>query len=408
MRILQVNCVYKKGSTGKIVYDHHTELLKRGVQSIVAYVNGPKVQEQGVYKISNLVFQKFSALRARITGLMYGGCVLQTRRLISLIKKQKPDIVHLHCINGYTANIYKLIEWLKNNHVKTVLTQHAEFLYTANCGYAYECEKWKTGCGNCTCCKKATNSWFFDGTHKSWKKMKQAFNGFDELIVTSVSPWLMDRAKQSPILSDKRHEVVYNGLDGEVFSRRDGNGLKETLGIKNEKIVFHATSEFSADPSHRKGGYYVLKLAERFKQDGVRFIVAGNCNLQVENVPENVTLLGRIDDQKMLAEYYALADVTLLTSARETFSMICAESLCCGTPVVGFKAGAPEQISLAEHSKFVEYGDVDGLATELEYILNENMTGSQRVRISEAAKACYAKESMTAQYYNIYETLMKQ
>ena len=39
--------------------------------------------------------------------------------------------------------------------------------------------------------------------------------------------------------------------------------------------------------------------------------------------------------------------------------MVTAESLCCGTPVVGFKAGAPEQIAIKEFSEFVEYGDLN-------------------------------------------------
>ena len=54
----------------------------------------------------------------------------------------------------------------------------------------------------------------------------------------------------------------------------------------------------------------------------------------------------QVEDQSELAAFYSLADVTLLTSEKETFSMVCAESLCCGTPVVGFQAGAPEGISL--------------------------------------------------------------
>ena len=50
-------------------------------------------------------------------------------------------------------------------------------------------------------------------TNKSWVKMEEAFSGFDNLIVTSVSPWLEKRAKQSPILGDKIHYTVLNGIE---------------------------------------------------------------------------------------------------------------------------------------------------------------------------------------------------
>lgn len=50
--------------------------------------------------------------------------------------------------------------------------------------------------------------------------------------------------------------------------------------------------------------------------------------------------------------------------------MVTAESLCCGTPVVGFKAGAPEQIAIKEFSEFVEYGDLNSLYNKMLVILD--------------------------------------
>ena len=201
MKVLQVNCVYKKGSTGKIVHDIHTELEKRGIESVVCYGRGARIREPHVYKTCPEWYSKLQNLLSRFTGLMYGGCLFSTAKLIRTIKKEKPDIVHLHCINGYFVNIYRLVTWLKRSGIKTVLTLHAEFMHTANCGYALDCEKWKSGCGKCPRLRRETKSFLFDRTHASWRKMKKAFEGFGEdLIITSVSPWLMERAQDSPIL----------------------------------------------------------------------------------------------------------------------------------------------------------------------------------------------------------------
>lgn len=403
MKILQVNCVYNKGSTGKIVADVHTALKEKGVESLVCYGRGEKVREDGVTKTCGELYSNLNHFWTYLNGIMYGGCLLSTNRLISVIKKEKPDIVHLHCINGYFVNIYRIVSWLKKHRIKTVLTLHAEFMYTANCGHALECEKWKTGCGNCSRYKAETKSLFFDRTHISWQKMEKAFQGFDEdLIVTSVSPWLMQRAKQSPILADKEHTVVLNGLDTEVFRYTDPEPLRKKHGLTDEKIIFHATPSFNLDPGHIKGGYYVNALAKQLIDQNVKVFVAGPYPEKIE-VAENVILLGRISDQSTLAQYYSLADLTLLTSKKETFSMVTAESLACGTPVVGFQAGAPEQITIPEYSEFVPYGDIDALCCASEKQLSENR---DKVVISQLAAYKYSKEKMTEDYYAVYLRLL--
>lgn len=399
MKVLQVNCVYKTGSTGKIVADIHTELLKNGHESIVCYGRGEKPNEPNVYKTCGEFYGKINALRSRLTGIMYAGCRISTHKLISIIKKEKPNVVHLHCLNGNFVNIFKLISWLKKSGTKTVLTLHAEFMHTANCGNALDCEKWKTGCGNCPRLKKETRSIFRDETHSSWKKMKKAFDGFnDNLVVASVSPWLMERAKQSPFLKDKRHVVVYNGLDTDAFRYYETKDLKEKHGITSEKIIFHATPKFNNQPNSVKGGYYVLQLAEKMKDENVKFFVAGNYDKSID-IPSNVRMLGRIENRQELARYYSMADITLLASRSETFSMICAESLCCGTPVVGFKAGAPEQISLPEYSEFVEYGNVEKLYNSVHKMLEKSLNKSE---IFNIAKETYSKETMFEKYLSIY------
>ena len=402
MKVLQVNCVYNKGSTGKIVYDIHTELLKNNEESVVCYGRGAKLKEPNIYKTCGELYSKLNNVWARITGLMYGGLYFSTKKLISVIKKEKPDVVHVHCINGYFVNIYRFMDWLKKSGINTVLTLHAEFMHTANCGHAFDCEKWRTGCGRCPRFKKETRSILFDRTNMSWKKMKAAFDGFDHLSVVSVSPWLKARAETSPILLGKQHSVVLNGVNTEVFKRYDVQDLRNKHGLGNKKVIFYATPNFVTDIHHIKGGYYLIELAERMKNEDAVFIVAGNYPKML-TVPSNVILLGRLTDQTELARYYAMADMTLLTSKRETFSMVTAESLCCGTPVVGFKAGAPEQIALEEYSEFVEFGDLEALEETLRRRMR--LSEADADTLAELAKRKYAKSVMLDNYMKIYKTV---
>lgn len=117
-----------------------------------------------------------------------------------------------------------------------------------------------------------------------------------------------------------------------------------------------------------------------------------------------MTALGRVEDQELLARYYSMADASILTSKRETFSMVTAESLCCGTPVVGFEAGGPESIALPEFSRFVPEGDVEALRKALLAMLERPI---DRERLAGEAQKCYSSKRMTREYIAIYRELTK-
>ena len=231
--------------------------------------------------------------------------------------------------------------------------------------------------------------------------MRKAFDGFENLKIASVSPWLMERAKQSPILGKLDHTVVFNGVDTAVFRPYDTQELRKQHDLADKKVIFYATAEFSTDPMHMKGGYYALEIAKRLP-DITMIVAAGRCTEEIE-WPKNVIYLGRISDQKLLAQYYAMADVCLLTSMRETFSMPTAESMCCGTPVIGFEAGAPETIALAQHSCFVKHGDLDAL----EQALSKQLETTKNLTISADAEKRYAKKVMAQNYIALYKDLTR-
>ena len=135
----------------------------------------------------------------------------------------------------------------------------------------------------------------------------------------------------------------------------------------------------------------------------VEFVVAGKADENME-LPDNITLLGKISDQKVLAQWYQKASATLMVSKRETFSMPCAESLCCGTPVVGFKAGAPEMISLPQYSEFVEFGDVQLLEKTLQKWLTRD--DLDREMIAQDAARIYSAQAMNENFLEVYRRIL--
>jgi glycosyltransferase involved in cell wall biosynthesis len=196
--------------------------------------------------------------------------------------------------------------------------------------------------------------------------------------------------------------VVLNGLDTAIFRPySNADALRAELGVGLSKMIFHATPMFTNDPNHIKGGYYILRVAEEFLARGIdaKFVIAGDYPDNL-TVPPNVILLGRVADQTRLAMLYAAADLTILASKRETFSMIVAESLSCGTPVVGFEAGAPEQITISAYSRFVEYGNVEALCTAACEMLDADY---DRASIAKAGMQKYDKGEMVHRYIEIYK-----
>ena len=125
-------------------------------------------------------------------------------------------------------------------------------------------------------------------------------------------------------------------------------------------------------------------------------------------MPENLIVLGDIPSRDKLAQYYSAADLCVITSKRETFSMPVAEALACGTPIVGFKAGGPESISIDEYSEFVDYGDIDSL----ERIIREKWLNAKEYlsveAVSKEASEKFSYEKMAEEFLNIYKVVIER
>lgn len=321
MKILQVNCVYRKGSTGKIVYDIHTELQIRGIESVICYGRGDRMEEQNVYKFCSETEANISHLYANLGGLQYASAPFATWHLERIIIKEKPDIVHLHCINGFCVNIYQLLRFLAKSKIKTIVTHHAEFFYTGNCGHSLFCKKWMTneGCNSCHDLRAATGSRTIDNTHRSWKLMREAFDSFDEdkLHFTAVSPWVVERSMMSNVLKRYPCTCVMNGVDTSVFHNvKDAmDTLQNKFPIGNKDFVLHVTAFFSTNEKSLKGGRYIVQLARMMPEQ--LFVVVASEVLDIDNLPSNILLWGRANGQKELAALYSVAKATVNSGLRK-------------------------------------------------------------------------------------------
>lgn len=400
MKILLLNCVYKQGSTGKIIASLHEGLTERGYTSFVFYGTGIDVCEKNVRKICRPVEHYLNALLSRITGIPFGGIYVSNRKVRKFVLNEKPDVVHIHCINGSMINIYDLLSFLGKNGIKTVVTLHAEFFHTGSCSHAFDCKKWIDGCYSCNTYKDFLPSYFFDKSKEAWSKMETAFSSFKkgDIVITSVSPWLMNRAKQSKFLGRFENVYVPNGVDTKVFKT-------QPVTKKMRPVVLFVTPHFTPNnPLDQKGGKYLIEIA-RLCKNYVFKIVASKSSFSSGQLPPNVSFHGKASSQDQLCTLYNEADVTLVLSKRETFSMVTAESLCCGTPVVGFKAGGPESIAISKYSKFVDYGNINEIIKALRKVIENNYDSRE---IETVATDKYSFNTVTQLYINEYKKLKNE
>ncbi len=408
MRVMHINAS-DIGSTGSIVMHICNESAKRGWNSDFVF---PRKHREDYKNVTpHAVTMRFEqGIYRRIYFLMgfhYGFAPLSTTKILRLINVQKPDVVHLHCINCAVVNIYRLLKILKKQQIPTVITHHAEFFYTGNCPHAYECDRWLNGCGKCPRRYIATDSKLFDVTSIAWKWMKRSFSGFNNIYGVAVSPWLLNRAVRSPIMEGIPHTTILNGVDTNAFfpQPEEARKLRHELHIsRDRKIVLHVTAHFDDTDELSKGGKYLVELARMMRNEPVEFLVVGT-NAIHGTLPDNVRIIGRVASPQELSIFYSLADVCVITSHRETFGMVVAESLCSGTPVVGFTAGGPESIALSDYTSFVQFGDVDALQKELMIKWLCYKTSSNQYEIAKAADNVYNDNRMAVAYCDLYERM---
>jgi glycosyltransferase involved in cell wall biosynthesis len=317
---------------------------------------------------------------------------MATWKLLRFIDEFAPDVVHIHELHAYFVNIAPLMAYLKKKKIKTIWTFHCEFMYTGKCGHAYDCNEWLKECGNCPYLRDYPSSLLFDHTRSMFHEKRRLLEDFEQVTIVTPSEWLAGRVRQS-FLGKKNITVIPNGVDTNVFCPRDTSPLRSKY--KTQKAVVHVTPNFG---DKRKGGHYILELARRMPD--VAFFVVGN-KKPVQNLPPNVQAVGRTENQAQLAEWYSFADVSVITSERENFPTVCLESLCCGTPIVGFAGGGTSETAPEGYGIFAPYADLPILESALHRALNGELR--KKADCAEFGRAKYAKEEMIRHYLELYQ-----
>ena len=400
MKVLQINCVYGEGSTGRITRVIQEGLVTSGADGVVICGRrGPK-EDSKIYSMISEGRGKLNKLWSMITGVPFGGCFITTQRIKKIIRREQPDVVHLQCINGHFCNIFRLLEFLKASGIPTVLTLHAEFMYTASCSHAGPCDQFITGCKQCPVRKSGLHSLVFDRTSHSWQRMHRIYKDWDQLKVVACSDWIAGRAGKSGEMGKRDIRVLRNGIDNtSVFYPREKarQMILEKYSLpQDKKLVLFVSPGFSS----LKGFDLLLELAEKCKDDPMHFVLVGGA---YEGREPNLTSLGKIADANLLAQMYSAADALVICSRNDTYPTVCLEANSCGTGVVGFDVGGVKETICPGMGTVVPFGDTDAMRKALLEWSEQKPSGET----VEKARTRHSQQRMVREYLQLYQELIR-
>jgi glycosyltransferase involved in cell wall biosynthesis len=267
----------------------------------------------------------------------------------------KPDVLHLHSLwsgrMGYAdvGGVPRL-----SRRYPTLMTLHDQWMLTGHCACpALGCERWRIGCGQCPDLNLAPQI-PHDGTRFNWKRKQRAIQN-STLRVTTVSSWLGDLIRESPIFAGVDVRTVHNGIDEEHFYPRSRSAMRQQLGLRQDTFIVLLTGQSVEGTSGRGTGAvdYALQALAASGVDPFVLAIGQSSQSMIERWGRRGLAVPFLSDPSALAEYYSAADVTLVASLWETFGRIPAEAQMCGVPVATFATGGIPEIVLHEETGLV-------------------------------------------------------
>lgn len=237
--------------------------------------------------------------------------------------------------------------------------------------------------------------------------LARALRGCDE--VTAVSHWLADEAVRVLGLG-RRPTVIENGVDTELFRPR------ERAYRAGRPVLCHASS-FRAV----KRPLDAIAVLEHLRRDGIdaALWMVGDGPLRDEAVAHAralgpavrfVPTLPHADLAALLAE----VDLSVVTSASESFGLFALESMACGVPVLGTRCGGLEEVLAADPSGELQatmtagVGEVQQLARHAAAALSDPRTYARlRRRALFVGQTAFPRARQVRSYASVMQRLTR-
>lgn len=311
---------------------------------------------------------------------------------------EKADVISLH----WTARFLSIenIAQLSNMGKPLLMTIRDMNPLTGGCHYFHGCNEWQRECSDCP---QLVDTW--DDYPSKVLRAKRKYYNFENLTIVTISNHTAEIIKKVPYFNQCRVEVITNSIETDVFKPYSKTEARKTFGLPlDRKIIAYVPSFSSTVKGYREAIEAFEILEQKYKDLNPYIMLLGNRTPVNDTIKLENKSIGYISDNDKLAMAYSAADVTIVPSLEETFSNTTAESISCGTPVVGFKTGAiPDMAQDGVTGYTFTIGDVAGLAEGIHKTLTgENLSGNCRKYAVENLSFMLQAKKREKLFYELY------
>lgn len=324
----------------------------------------------------------------------------------NILKKIHIDVLHFQGNSGAGIILWKLIFRKKFPIVITTL-------HTSPLKEMKETKSIKIN--GTTVCKLSKDEVIF-------KYIKSPINIILDLLVTHLSDKIVSVCKETKkdcskqyFISQKKHSVLYNGVDQQRFAQGlDNLFVIDKYNLHNSTLILFV------------GVFRVLKrmpnllyaMKEIIKEipNAKLLIVGGGWGYEKEirslckrlHLDNCVVFAGRIINNEM-PSYYAAADVIVVPSSYESFPMVILETMASGKPIVATNVGGISEIVINNETGFlIQKDNIDQLIDKICVLLKDP---KKRETMGKNAKKIviqnYNWEKIANQYKLEYQKLLE-
>jgi glycosyltransferase involved in cell wall biosynthesis len=285
----------------------------------------------------------------------------------------KPDLVHCNVLlyAGFVAFYLKL-----RYGIRYILTEHWA-------GYLEE-----------------------DGTFKKRSSLGKAFIrsiGKNASAITTVSRKLRDAMIACGI--ENNYFVIPNVVDATKTNCGNNRDCK--------KQILHV-SLLKDDIKNVSGIIEAIKdLSLRRDDFELHIVGSGPDRKGLENLSETYGLLNKMVFFEGMVQvdevprFFCKCDFFVLNSNFETFSVVTAEALSYGKPVIATRCGGPEEFVNDNCGILIEPRDKDGLVNAMGYML-DNYSSYNSKEIQEYAKNKFSSDAVGEEFSRLYQNVLKE